>query len=277
MPELPEVETTKQGIKFHLEGQIINRITVRNPNLRVPVPLNINELCAGRTITAITRRAKYILIHLSKGYILIHLGMSGHLRLVPDSKNPEKHDHIDLVLTNGLTLRYCDPRRFGLFIYIDENPYQHSLLAHLGPEPLSEDFISDYLYRRTRNKIQPIKSLIMNNNIVVGVGNIYATESLFLAGVNPQTPAKMITENTCHLLTIQIKQILRSAIEAGGTTLRDFYTFDGKPGYFSLSLKVYGRKKQPCFQCNRIIEAIVIGGRQSAFCPKCQPLPAEMR
>lgn len=273
MPELPEVETTKQGIKPHLEGQFINGITVRNPKLRLPVPLNIDELCAGKKINAITRRAKYILIHLSKGYILIHLGMSGHLRIVPSITKPEKHDHIDLMMTNGLTLRYCDPRRFGLFIYIDENPHLHPLLAHLGPEPLSEDFTSDYLYQRTRNRNQPIKSMIMNNEIVVGIGNIYATESLFLAGIHPNTSAKTITEHSCHALTIQIKQILKSAIEAGGTTLRDFYTFDGKPGYFSVSLKVYGRKKQPCLQCcNRVIETIVIAGRHSAFCPQCQPI-----
>jgi formamidopyrimidine-DNA glycosylase len=276
MPELPEVETTKQGIKPHLEGQIITGITVRNPKFRLPVPPNIDELCSGKKITAVTRRAKYLLIHLSKGYILIHLGMSGHLRIVPISTNPEKHDHIDLMLNNGLNLRFCDPRRFGLFLYIDENPHQHSLLAHLGPEPLSEKFTADYLYQRMRNKNMPIKSLIMNNDIVVGVGNIYATESLFLAGVHPQTPAKKISESQCLVLTNHIKQILTSAIEAGGTTLRDFYTFDGKPGYFSVSLKVYGRKKQPCLQCDTIVETVIIGGRHSAFCPQCQIPPTQM-
>ncbi|MCL9685272.1 bifunctional DNA-formamidopyrimidine glycosylase/DNA-(apurinic or apyrimidinic site) lyase [Legionella maioricensis] len=271
MPELPEVETTKQGIKPHLEDQIITRIVVRNPKLRLPVPLNINELCAGKKIVALSRRAKYILLHLSQGYILIHLGMSGHLRIVPSDTPPAKHDHLDLIMTNGLSLRYCDPRRFGLFVYLHENPNQHPLLAHLGPEPLSQDFNSDYLYKRTRNKNISIKSLIMNNEIVVGVGNIYATESLFLTGIHPLTPANKITELVCHSLTMQIKQILKSAIEAGGTTLRDFYTFDGKPGYFSVALKVYGRKKQPCFQCNALIETVVIAGRHSAFCPQCQP------
>ena len=274
MPELPEVETTKQGIKPHLLGQVITGVTLRNPKLRLPVPLDIDRLCVGKKITAITRRAKYILIHLVQGYILIHLGMSGHLRVVPDVTEPEKHDHIDLLLSNGLSLRYCDPRRFGLFLYIEENPYLHALLAHLGPEPLSEDFTSNYLFQKTRNKNQPIKSLIMNNEVVVGVGNIYATESLFLTGIHPKTPAKLITKKACHSLTIQIKKILQSAIEAGGTTLRDFYSFDGKPGYFSVSLKVYGRKNQPCFQCNQTIETIVIAGRHSAFCPQCQFLEA---
>lgn len=272
MPELPEVETTKQGIKPHLEGQIINKITVRNPKLRLPVPLNINELCAGKKITAVFRRAKYILIHLTNGYILIHLGMSGHLRMVPSTIKPNKHDHIDIMLTNGFALRFCDPRRFGLFLYLDENPHQHSLLSHLGPEPLSEDFNGDYLYQRSRNKTQPIKSLIMNNEIVVGVGNIYATESLFLAKIHPKTRAKDLSQESAYSLAREIKEILHKAIEAGGTTLRDFYTFDGKPGYFSVSLKVYGRKNQPCIVCNNLIETLVIAGRNSAFCPHCQPL-----
>lgn len=271
MPELPEVETTKKGIKPHIIDQIISGVLVRNSKLRVPVPLNMDELCVGKKITAITRRAKYLLLHLSQGTILIHLGMSGHLRIVPSTTRPEKHDHIDLMMNNGLSLRYCDPRRFGLFVYLDENPYQHSLLAHLGPEPLSADFTSDYLYQRTRNRNQPIKSMVMNNEIVVGVGNIYATESLFQAGLHPKMAAKEITEDACRSLTIQIKDILKSAIEAGGTTLRDFYTFDGKLGYFSISLKVYGRKTQSCFRCNSIIESVIIAGRHSAFCPQCQP------
>jgi formamidopyrimidine-DNA glycosylase len=271
MPELPEVETTKQGIKPHLDGQTISRIIIRNPKLRLPVPADINELCSGKKISRITRRAKYILLHLSEGYLLIHLGMSGHLRIVPDTTKAEKHDHIDMILSNGLILRYCDPRRFGLFFYIEDNPYQHALLAHLGPEPLSEEFSHDYLFHRAQNKNTPIKSLIMNNEIVVGVGNIYATESLFLAGIHPMAPAKSIAHAQMTKLTEYIKKILKSAIAAGGTTLKDFYTFDGKPGYFSISLQVYGRKKQPCFQCSTPIESIVIAGRHSAFCPQCQP------
>lgn len=271
MPELPEVETTKQGIKPHLERQMIHGITVRNSKLRVPVPEHINDLCAGKNIKGVTRRAKYILIQLTSGYILIHLGMSGHLRIVPHDTPSEKHDHVDLFLTNGQMLRYCDPRRFGLFTYLEDNPYQHPLLAHLGPEPLSDDFTSNYLYQRAKNKNIPIKSFIMNNDIVVGVGNIYASESLFLTGIHPMTPAKSLSHKAMTILTEYIKQILQSAIAAGGTTLKDFYTFDGKPGYFSVALQVYGRKKQPCFQCNNLIESVLIAGRQSAFCPNCQP------
>lgn len=272
MPELPEVETTKQGIKPHLENETIIGATLRNSKLRLPVPSDLEALCTGKIIKEVTRRAKYILIHLNKGTILIHLGMSGHLRIVPEATPPGKHDHIDTILTNGMMLRYCDPRRFGLFTYIDENPYQHSLLTHLGPEPLSDAFDSDYLYRRAKNKNVPIKSLIMNNEIVVGVGNIYATESLFLAGIHPQNPAKSLTRQQLTKLTEHIKNILQRAITAGGTTLKDFYAFDGKPGYFNFALNVYGRKKQACFQCANHIETIIIAGRHSAFCPKCQPL-----
>jgi formamidopyrimidine-DNA glycosylase len=275
MPELPEVETTKEGIKPHLLGLTIDSIIIRNSKLRLPVPQEINNLCAQKTIIALSRRAKYILIHLSQGTILIHLGMSGHLRIVPNATKPEKHDHIDLNVTNGLTLRYCDPRRFGLFIYINDNPHLHSLLAHLGPEPLTKHFTGNYLFQKSRNKNQPIKSFLMNNEIVVGVGNIYATESLFLAGIHPKTPAKALTMKDCNTLTLKIRKILRAAIEAGGTSLRDFFTVDGKPGYFSFSLKAYGRKKQACFDCNQLIETIVIGGRHSAFCPKCQILSPE--
>jgi len=274
MPELPEVETTKEGIKPHLEGQTINTIIVRNSRFRLPVPANINELCEGKTVKAVLRRAKYILIHLSHGTILIHLGMSGHLRIVPVNTKAEKHDHIDLVMKNGSTLRFCDPRRFGLFTYIEDNPNQHSLFTHLGPEPLSDDFNSNYLFKSMTKKTQSIKSLIMNNNIVVGVGNIYATESLFFTGIHPSTPAQHLTADLCNELTHQIKRILQQAITSGGTTLRDFYSFDGKPGYFSLSLQVYGRKNQPCFRCNTLVDALIIGGRTSAFCPKCQPFLA---
>jgi formamidopyrimidine-DNA glycosylase len=272
MPELPEVETTKKGIQPHLDGQTIKQVTIRNPKLRVPVPLELDDLCAGKKIKAVTRRAKYLLLHLTHGYILIHLGMSGHLRIVSKETLPEKHDHVDVLLGNDLILRYCDPRRFGLFFYIDENPYQHSLLCHLGPEPLSEDFNSNYLSQRAKNKNLPIKSLIMNNDVVVGVGNIYATESLFLAGIHPLTAAKNVSTDSLNVLTNHIKQVLQAAIEAGGTTLKDFYSFEGKPGYFSIALKVYGRKKQPCFQCDSIVDTVVIGGRHSAFCPHCQPL-----
>ena len=272
MPELPEVETTKEGIKTHIESQVISKVIVRNFKLRLPVAVNINDLCENKLIKQVSRRAKYILLELSPGNLLIHLGMSGHLRVVPAHLAPGKHDHVDLILKNNLALRYCDPRRFGLFHYFNEEPRVYSLLARLGPEPLTPVFNADYLYQKTRRKNQPIKSLIMNNELVVGVGNIYAAESLFLAGINPQNPAKTLSYDQCSCLVKQIKQVLLSAIDVGGTTLKDFYAFDGKPGYFNNSLKVYGRKKQPCFDCNTLIETTVIAGRHSCFCPKCQPL-----
>lgn len=270
MPELPEVETTKQGITPHLQGHIINEIVVRNYSFRIPVPTNINELCTGKKIVSLTRRAKYILIELSEGYLLIHLGMSGHLRIVPDNSPPQKHDHISLILANGKALRFSDPRRFGLFLYVDGNPLQHSLLVHLGPEPFSAQFNGDYLFQCSRNKNKPIKSLIMDNKIVVGIGNIYATESLFLTQCHPNKPARNTSEELCHTLATHIKEVLRQAIKMGGTTLRDFYAIDGKPGYFTNSLKVYGRKNQSCWHCNRTIATLIIGGRSSAFCPGCQ-------
>lgn len=271
MPELPEVETTKEGIKIHLEKRVIERVIVRNPQLRLPVNSNLNELCSQQTIQTISRRAKYILIRLDEGYLIIHLGMSGHLRVIPTDTPAGKHDHIDLCLDNNLALRYCDPRRFGLFHYSATDP-QKQFFNHLGPEPLSEAFTSEYLYQKARTKNQAIKSFIMSNETVVGVGNIYATESLFFSGIHPITPAKMLTYQQCDELTKHIKDILSSAIQAGGTTLKDFYSFDGKPGYFSLSLQAYGRKNQPCLHCKTRIETQMIAGRASAYCPQCQPM-----
>ncbi|KTD14594.1 formamidopyrimidine-DNA glycosylase MutM [Legionella gratiana] len=270
MPELPEVETTKEGIKLQLEGHTISWISVHNPRLRIPVPNHLNELCIGKKIIAVTRRAKYILIQLSEGYLLIHLGMSGHLRIAKNKSIPEKHDHITMTLSNNLKLRFYDPRRFGLFLYIDKNPYEHPLLIHLGKEPLSEEFNGHYLFQKGKNKNKPIKSFIMDNEIVVGVGNIYATESLFLAKIHPSTPTKMLSEEAHFNLAMHIKEVLKQAIACGGTTLKDFYTLDGKPGYFSVSLKVYGRKNQPCVQCLHPIESVIIAGRNSTFCPQCQ-------
>lgn len=270
MPELPEVETTTQGIKPHLEGQVIARVVVYNTQFRIPVSKHLNDLCTGKQINKVIRRAKYILLELSKGYLLIHLGMSGHLRMTPDAAHLEKHEHIILILTNGRVLRFCDPRRFGLFLYLDENPSQHKLLSHLGPEPLSEEFNGDYLVQKTRNKNKPIKSFIMDNNTLVGIGNIYATESLFMAKIHPNTLAKSLSEIQCFTLAACIKKVLKQAIECGGTTLKDFYAFDGKPGYFNLSLQAYGRKNQPCLRCNYLIDSIFIGGRNSFYCPNCQ-------
>lgn len=272
MPELPEVETTRQAIMPYVINRLIKTIVIRHQQLRLPVSTEITVCSSGQQITAVERRAKYLLLHLSKGYILIHLGMSGHLRLATNNDHIGKHDHIDLELSNGIILRYNDPRRFGLWLYIADNPLQHRLLAHLGPEPLSDNFTADYLQQKALQKTQAIKSFIMTNDIVVGVGNIYATESLFLAGIHPKQPAGSLTKQQYIALVDYIKQVLQQAILAGGTTLRDFHGLDGSPGYFVFNLQVYGRKNQACFHCGCIIELIRIGNRSSTFCPNCQPL-----
>lgn len=269
MPELPEVETTRRGISPFLINKTIQNIVIRQNKLRLLVP-PLDQLCVGQKIEGVLRRAKYLLIELTSGYLLIHLGMSGHLRLVSPGTRFGKHDHIDVLLEDGKTLRYNDPRRFGLWQYLTEDPYQHPLLAHLGPEPLSATFNPEYLANRAHKKQQSIKSFIMRNEIVVGVGNIYATESLFFAGIHPATPAGLLKIEHFDKLVQQIKRILENAICAGGTTLRDFFAVDGKPGYFAQALQVYGRKNLPCFQCQQLIQVKIIGGRSSAFCPNCQ-------
>lgn len=270
MPELPEVETTKRGICPHITNQIIHAVEVRNSSFKIPVSSNLSQLCQNKTIIQVIRRAKYLIIQLSQGWILIHLGMSGRLRLEPQNAPIFKHDHISMHLSNHKTLIFSDPRRFGLFLYMDVNPYEHKFLAPLGPEPLSNDFHGNYLFTKINNRNKAIKSLIMDNYIVVGVGNIYATESLFFSRIHPDTPGKAISLDSCHLLVTHIKSILQQAIQLGGTTLRDFYNYDGKPGYFTMALKVYGRNKLPCMECNTIITTRIIGGRASAFCPQCQ-------
>lgn len=272
MPELPEIETTKRGITTHLLHQTILGATVRHTQLRLPVTPNLSTLCSGKIVRHIWRRAKYLLLDLSDSHLLIHLGMSGHLRIVNNPSPAGKHDHIDLFLSNGKILRYNDPRRFGLWLYIVENPLTHQLLRHLGPEPLSEDFNGNYLYLKAQHKSQSIKTFIMNNQIVVGIGNIYATESLFLARIHPKISAKIVPKEQMVNLSDHIKHVLQQAIQVGGTTLRDFYATDGKPGYFANELNVYGRQNKPCYICKTVIETFVITGRNSAFCPRCQPL-----
>lgn len=273
MPELPEVETTKEGIKPFLIDQEISQLVIRDHRLRHPVPADLENHCVSKKIIQVNRRAKYIILQLSQGSLLIHLGMTGHLRLLHGPlPAPGKHDHIDLLLTNGRCLRYTDPRRFGLWLYLTDSPEHHPLFSHLGPEPFSAAFNADYLLARATGKTQTIKSFIMDNRIVVGVGNIYATESLFLAGLHPLTPAGRVSHAQFQRLSQVIGNVLQHAIDAGGTTLRDFYNMEGKPGYFAQKLQVYGRQNQPCFTCQSLIETCVIGGRSSAFCPQCQPL-----
>ncbi|MFT0212234.1 bifunctional DNA-formamidopyrimidine glycosylase/DNA-(apurinic or apyrimidinic site) lyase [Pseudomonas sp. F1_0610] len=269
MPELPEVETTRRGIAPHLIGQRVQQVIVRNSRLRWPIPEDLDIRLSGQSITEVERRAKYLLIHAQVGTLICHLGMSGSLRMVSADTPAAKHEHVDIVLNNGMALRYTDPRRFGAMLW-DHEPLKHSLLANLGPEPLSEEFTGLRLYQLSRKRTMSVKPFIMDNAIVVGVGNIYASEALFAAGIDPRREAKSISKARYVRLAEEIKRILAIAIERGGTTLRDFVGGDGKPGYFQQELNVYGRTNQPCLVCARSLREVKLGQRSSVFCPNCQ-------
>lgn len=269
MPELPEVETTRQGIAPFCEAQVVERVIVRNPSLRWPVPQDLPERLAGRCIKAVERRAKYLLVHVAGGAVIVHLGMSGSLRIITDDSPPQAHDHVELILASGVRLRYNDPRRFGCWLWADD-PAQHPLLASLGPEPLASSFNGAYLYRLSRQRKSPIKSFLMDNHVVVGVGNIYANEALFKAGIHPQRPAGRISLDRYHRLAEAIRETLSAAILMGGTTLRDFVNSDGKPGYFAQSLLVYGRGDEPCRQCGQPLREIRMNHRTTVYCTRCQ-------
>ena len=268
MPELPEVETTKRGIEPWLLDQRVEKIIVRHPRLRWPIPDAIQQL-VGHKVVRLSRRAKYLLVHTELGTAMWHLGMSGSLRIVDFGTPPNKHDHVDWQLSNGKVLRYHDPRRFGALLYLGENE-SSPLLEKLGPEPLSDAFTGEYLWQQARKKTKSIKTFIMDNAMVVGVGNIYASESLFMAGIRPQVPAKNVSQARMLVLVSHIKQILTNAIQQGGTTLRDFVGGDGKPGYFAQELNVYGRAGKACFQCGNLLQDIKLGQRSSVYCPTCQ-------
>jgi formamidopyrimidine-DNA glycosylase len=268
MPELPEVETSRRGILPYLKGQKINNIIIRQPKLRWFVPDEIVQSQA-QTIIDIKRRAKYLLLELEQGWIVIHLGMSGSLRIIQDNRPAEKHDHIDLVMDNGLILRYTDPRRFGAWLWC-QSLAELVQLQRLGPEPLQDEFNADYLYQQIKQRKMPVKNWIMDNTVVVGVGNIYASESLFMAKINPNRSVQTLTQTELIRLVDAIKQVLAKSIEQGGTTLKDFLQSDGKPGYFAQQLQVYGREKQPCLVCGNLISAKKIGQRNTFYCETCQ-------
>lgn len=269
MPELPEVETTKRGIEPYLVSQQISEIIVRQRRLRWAIPDELDILASNQKILQVTRRAKYLLLTLESGTIIIHLGMSGNLRIVDASHDVQKHDHVDIVLANGTVLRYNDTRRFGCILWASD-PANHPLLAQLGPEPLSDAFDGSYLYQLSRNRHVAIKLFIMNNTVVVGVGNIYANEALFAAGIAPERAVNTISLAQYKKLARCIKDILARAIEAGGTTLKDFVGGDGKPGYFQQTLEVYGRGGLPCHKCHRLLHEIRLGQRTTVYCTHCQ-------
>ncbi len=270
MPELPEVETTRQGISPHVLGRTVVAAAVRESRLRWPVPADLERLLSGRTVAAITRRGKYLLINFDSGTLILHLGMSGSLRLVDDNAAPQRHDHVDVILDDGCRLRLRDPRRFGSLHWVEGDPLQHPLLASLGPEPLGAAFDGQWLYSRSRGRRVAVKPYLMDGRVVVGVGNIYANEALFLAGIHPLRPAGRISLARYGRLAEAVKEVLQEAIGQGGTTLRDFLGSDGTPGYFSQRLRVYGREAIPCEVCGHLLRQRRIGQRSTYFCPRCQ-------
>lgn len=269
MPELPEVETTRRGLHDHCVGTRVASAIVRDHRLRWPVRPDLREVLVGQTLRSLTRRAKYLLFEFNAGTLVVHLGMSGSLRVLAEPCEPELHDHIDVTFENGSTLRYNDPRRFGSFQWFDRGEVI-APLTKLGPEPLSPDFNGERLYRLSRGRRQAVKPFVMDAATVVGVGNIYAAESLFIAGIRPDRAAGRVSKARYEALSTAIKQVLTSAIEQGGTTLRDFVGGDGKPGYFAQELLVYGRSGEPCPTCGRALRSKVIGQRASVYCIACQ-------
>jgi formamidopyrimidine-DNA glycosylase len=269
MPELPEVETTRRGLAPLVTGQRIEALIVRNPRLRWPIRPSLAAALAGQRIEALGRRAKYLLLTTTGGTLLIHLGMSGSLRYLGESTTPLAHDHVDLVLAGGASLRFNDPRRFGSF-QLTQDPALHPLLRDLGPEPLGEEFTASLLRERCAGRRVAIKQRLMDGHAVVGVGNIYASEALYLAGIHPSRPAGRISMPRVERLVDSIRQVLREAVEQGGTTLRNYVDGHGRPGYFKLKLAVYDRAGQPCRACGTAIRLCVLGQRATYYCPRCQ-------
>ena len=270
MPELPEVETTRRGIAPFIEGQIVQQVIVREGRLRWPVPETLATVLTGLRIQAISRRAKYLLFATETGTLLVHLGMSGSLRIVTSNEFAGKHDHIDLVFADDSVLRFNDPRRFGAMLWTSASIAEHPLLVDLGPEPLSADFTGELLYTRSRNRKVPVKSFIMDSHVVVGVGNIYANEALFSAGILPMRHAGKISLARYEILAECIRAVLQNAIQQGGTTLRNFVNASGKPGYFKQQLKVYGRAGEACVSCQQPLVEVRLNNRSTVYCPGCQ-------
>lgn len=270
MPELPEVETTRRGIEPHLLGRSVVVVTLRAAKLRFPLEQSLCKALPGRSFKAVVRRGKYLLLTMDGGTLLIHLGMSGHLHLSAPGSPAGKHDHFELALDNGNLLRLNDPRKFGTVLWLEGDPGSHPLLAGLGPEPLEDGFSAEYLYAISRKRSVAVKLLLMNSRLVVGVGNIYANEALFQAGIAPERPAGSLTPVECGRLVVAVKKVLAEAIHRGGTSLRDYVDVDGNPGYFGLNLMVYGREGESCSVCGAALQQSRLGGRATCWCPVCQ-------
>ena len=270
MPELPEVETARRGITPHLLGRRVAAVTVRDARLRWPVPPALVKELPGQRIEEVTRRGKYLLLRTAAGTAILHLGMSGSLRVLAAGTPPQKHDHVDLVMDSGRVLRLRDPRRFGTLLWTRDDPGHHALLKNLGPEPLEDSFDGKYLFEASRGRKLAVKLFIMNSRVVVGVGNIYASESLHLAAIRPGRAAGRVSREEYAALAKGIKKVLAASIKAGGTTLRDFMREDGEPGYFSQRLRVYGREGGRCYRCGGTIVTKLTGQRSTYYCPSCQ-------
>jgi formamidopyrimidine-DNA glycosylase len=270
MPELPEVETTRRGLLARVVGRRIAVVNVYDRRLRWPVPADLARRAVGRSIDALDRRSKYLLFRLGGPTLLVHLGMTGSLRAFTQAPPRRPHDHVDIVLDDGLTLRYHDPRRFGAMLWVPDDAGAHPLLARLGPEPFDPAFDAGYLWSATRNRAVAIKLALMDNHLVVGVGNIYANEALFRAGVRPGTPANRVSRARLERLVSEVRATLSDAIAKGGSTLRDYVDSDGEPGYFQLDYFVYGRAGEPCRVCGTPIRMRRMGGRATSWCPRCQ-------
>ena len=270
MPELPEVETTRRGLAPHVCGATVTSVVVRNRALREPVTRNLAKILAGRRIDAVERRAKYLLFRAGDGALIVHLGMSGRLWLVNAATAPATHDHFDLALSNGRIVRLRDPRRFGLVLWHHGDPLHHKLLRDIGPEPLSSALTADWLYRETRSRSGAIKNALMDSHLVAGVGNIYANEALFRSGINPKLPARRIGLERYAILVDRIRETLGEAIDAGGSSLRDYVNSDGEAGFFQNRFFVYGREGEACLKCKAPVRGLVLGQRATFYCPRCQ-------
>lgn len=269
MPELPEVETTRRGIMPHLVNRSVKNVLVRQPMLRWPVSPELGQVLTGQKVLSVDRRGKYLFLKTRAGRMMIHLGMSGSLRILDSDIAPEKHDHVDVIFDGNKMLRFRDPRRFGSVFWLPAGE-SHTLLERLGPEPLETDFDTDYIFEKSRKRKLAIKSFLMTSQVVVGVGNIYANEALFMAGIHPEKHAGKVSKKKYGELVKAVKLILAKAIEAGGTTLQDFVHEDGSPGYFEQQLNVYGRGGELCVQCQSILKEIRLGQRTTVFCTRCQ-------
>ncbi|MEO0442605.1 MAG: bifunctional DNA-formamidopyrimidine glycosylase/DNA-(apurinic or apyrimidinic site) lyase [Pseudomonadota bacterium] len=270
MPELPEVETTRRGILPHIGGKKVSKVTIRQYQLRWPIPTDLASTLEKRKLLDVQRRGKYLLLAFHHGHLLIHLGMSGSLRIIHPEDALRKHDHVDILFSKNICLRFHDPRRFGCILWTDKPVLEHSLLAQLGPEPLHDTFNGEYLFNKSRKRSKDIKAFIMDSRIVVGVGNIYANESLFSAGIRPSKAAGKVTAKQYHSLAQEIKRVLKRSIKQGGTTLRDFVGSDGNPGYFLQQLNVYGREGLACKACGKPLKHIRQAQRATVYCPHCQ-------